>query len=123
MANEITIAASMRCSKGSFILPVHGGTFQVTQSGTGGGTPGKVTATTGGVDVSFSGMTTPRWCYIKNLDSANFIQIGPNSGGAFRPFLNLAAGKWIIIPLDDSVTLHLKADTANCVAHVVALEA
>jgi len=124
VSNEIRIGSSLYCSNGEFKLPQHGGTYQDDQTGEGGGVPGNVVATTGGVDVSFVGLTTPGWVWMKNLDGTNYVQWGPKSGSNFYPIGRMKAGKPAgPFYIEPGTTLHLKANSASCLVQIVSLEA
>ena len=121
MANEIKVLASLECTNGNFKLPRLGvSQLNVTQNTRGGGVPGLMLATTGGVDVVTTGVATLGWCYITNTDPVNYIEWGPYSG-AFYPIGRLKAGESAVFRLGAYV-LHLKANTATCKVQVVILE-
>jgi hypothetical protein len=64
------------------------------------------------------------WCYFKNLDATNFIEIGNQNGGAPIYFVKLAAGDACVLPVDvtrDNIAC--KADTASCRLEFIVVEA
>lgn len=124
MAGEIKVTAALECTKGNFKLPKFGGQQQsINQTGTGGGVPGMVEATTAGVDVSTTGLTNIGWCYIKNIDATNFMEWGPKVTGTFHPIGKLLPGEEITFRLSPGKTLHVKGDTATVETIVQILEA
>lgn len=48
-----------------------------------------------------------------NLDAANYVEIGRDSGGTFIPFCQIPAGKSQVIWLVGGVVYYAKANTAN----------
>ena len=52
------------------------------------------------------------WCFIKNEDATNYVQVGIATTSYFAV---LAAGDALLVPLDAGVTdVYLKANTAAC---------
>ena len=84
----------------------------ITQTTIGGGNPGTVTVTTSEGDITI-GLTTPGNIVIENLDSANYVEYGPKSGGAMILLGKILAGDWHKFYLGASVTLRMKANTAS----------
>jgi hypothetical protein len=123
MAQEISQSASLAVTNGNFKIPKLGGaTNRITQNSPGGGVPGFVLATTGGVNVDTTGVTTLGWCYIKNTDPTNYVEWGPEDTAVFYPIGRLNPGEEIAIRLSPGKTLHLQANTATCKVQVLILE-
>lgn len=123
MAEEIKIQASLEVTNGNFFFPKIGQPIQlVTQTRPNGGLPGTVTATTAGNTVSLSGLVTPRWAWIHNLDNANFVQVGHFDGTTFHPSIRLKANEWCVVPLEPTMTLRVKADTDDVELQVIVLD-
>ena len=61
-------------------------------------------------------LTTPKYCWIQNLDDTNFVEIGLDVGATFYPFARLDAGSDIpmLIYIPSGVTIYAQADTAAC---------
>lgn len=114
MANEITITGNLSCTNGTFSFATRESSKQANQSAVGGGGPGVVSCTTSDTVVTLGNLTTPGWGFIKNLDSTNYVEIGPTSGGAIVPFIKLLPGEFAIFRLAASVTLRSQANTATC---------
>lgn len=119
MANEIQFASSLTVTNGGATAAqtVNG---QATQT-----TPGvlqnRQTITTGGTTISFTGLTAARWILIKNVDAANYVDIGPDSTGLVA-LARLKAGESMQFPIKPSVTLKALANTASVIIEVTALE-
>ena len=68
--------------------------------------------------------TAIAWCYFKNLDSTNFVEIGNQNGGAPIYFVKLLAGESTVLPV--TVTrdnIACKADTAAVRLEFIVVEA
>ena len=64
--------------------------------------------------VTVGDVSTPRECYIRNLDATNFVEIGLKPASTFYPFCKLAVDSPpMLITISDSTTLYAKADTAT----------
>lgn len=123
MANEIKVMASLELSKGSLVIPRLGSSqLQITQTGSGGGSPGYVSAPTAGADVDVAVFSTLGWCRLQNLDTVNFVEWGPKSGGTFYPIGKLMPGESAVFRLSPGKVLHVKADTAACKMQITILE-
>jgi len=114
MSGEIKVVASIEVNKDALKIPkTGGGTQLIDMTGIGGGGPGVVEIGSGGEeDITFTDITTEGWCWMKNLDPANFVQYGPKDGTAMVPFGKLKAGEWCVFRMDPGITLRMIADTA-----------
>lgn len=63
-------------------------------------------------------VATVGWAYFENLDTTNFVQLGPATGSYF---LKLLAGEKCVCPLN-SATIYALADTAAVRLMVTILE-
>lgn len=114
MADGIVINANVRVKKGNYdsgVFGVTGRSFGQTGTGVGGGL---ITATTAGVSLPTYGGTTEGFLLLYNHDTTNFVQFGSHDG-SFRLLGKMKAEEPALLRLDPSVTVHVKADTANCV--------
>lgn len=120
MANEINIQAALRLVNG----PLNANqTIQDTaDQTTAGALQNKQTIATGGSTISFSGLTAARWVCIQNTDAANYVDIGPDSGGSLVGMIRLKAGECCILPLKPSTTIKAIANTSAVVIALLALE-
>lgn len=122
MAGTLTTTLSLSVVNGAFREDYSIGPSIISQAAIGGGNPGTVDVTTSEGDITIS-LSTPGMVVIENLDSANYVQYGPKSGGAMIPFSKLKAGEWHKFALDGSVTIRAKADTATVKLRIRAYEA
>ena len=124
MANEIKVTAKMSCTNGNFIVPALGSSEQsITQTTLGGGVPGYVSIGTGAEeDIVTTDVGTLGWVWMKNLDSTNYIQWGPKSGGVMVPVGRLKAGEAVVLRLEPGITLRMTANTGACKLQIIVLE-
>ena len=111
MANEITINATVRAVNGSFNFVWAPGAVQVDQTTPGVG-PGLVSVGTSEETIAF-GDVTPNYVLIQNLDTTNYVEVGPDSTGMVA-LVRLEAGEIAIFPMTSGVTLKAQANTAAC---------
>ena len=120
MANEITYSADFRVKETDGIdedWKVSREQFNLADAGV---VNSVLSIGTSEEVISFGDLASPAWVAFKNLDPDNFVQIGPESGGALIPFLNLPAGYVSPpVPVDASMVLRAKADTAACLVQVL----
>ena len=57
-------------------------------------------------------LTTVGWCYFRNRDATNFVQIGADVAAAFVPVVRLNAGEACVFRMSQALTPYAKADTA-----------
>jgi len=121
MANEITIAANFTVSNGELTINRVGPTsVQVDQTNAGY----KVLTQNIGTSaetVDTTDLTSEGYCYMKNLDTTNFIKYGPDSTGQVD-FGKLKPGESALMRLFPGLVLKATADTAACDLLVVVLE-
>ena len=113
MANEITVNARLQVTKTYLKTDENPGSLNVTM--TGNNVAGGVQVVGTGAHEALSDVSdigTPGWAYFRNLDSANFVEVGRDSGGTFVPFAKLLFGEFAIAPLS-SDAIYAKADTAS----------
>jgi hypothetical protein len=141
MSNEASIRVGLQIRAGNIDYASRPTSFRANVTGRKGPVPGAITVTTAGIDVDFSGLTTPGLATIHNLDATNYVTCGiyEPSNGRFYPVHEILPGE--IYPcrfsralLDyvfpatgtgtsaPSVTFRIKADTASCVVVVEAFE-
>jgi hypothetical protein len=122
MSNEITVSVSAQLSNLGLTDIFQPGNIQVTQ--TNQELFRRVIALTAGSDTSLtaliSGITTLGIAYLYNLDPTNYIQWGPDSGGALVPVGRLLPRSTstpdipAVLRLEPGITLRAKAHTGNC---------
>ena len=72
--------------------------------------------------LDFTGIGAARYIQLKNKDTANFIDIGPDSGGTMVGLIRLKAGENCTLPLKPSTTIKAQADTASCKLGIMATD-
>lgn len=122
MAEEISITARMSVSNGNLKLNMGGTTQKFDQTTAKGGNPGTVNIGTSDEAISLGDISSAGWAYFRNLDTTNYVEIGPTSGGALVPFLRLEAGEEAVLRLTPSVALRGQANTAACNVMIAVLE-
>lgn len=101
MANEATIQSSLTITKGNLSYQSKPTSFRADVSGTKGPTPGALTVSTVGTDVSFAQLTTPALCRISNLDTTNYLTYGiwDSQTDTFYPLGEVLPGESYILRL------------------------
>lgn len=140
MADEATVRSSLQIENNGLNYRSHPTSYQATVTGTKGPTPGAVTATVDGVNVSLSELGTPGFCVIRNLDQTNYIDVGiwNVSISEYQPFLEIGPEEHQIIKLSrefgeslgetgtgtvgSDIHLRIRANTASCEVYVGAFE-
>lgn len=146
MANEATIIVSLGIrvpdANNNILLDYQSRptSFRVDVSEARGPTPGTILATTDGVDVDLSLLTTPGLCRVTNLDDTNYVVFGrwDNDNTLFYPMIEVGPSESYIFKLAQDIgseysgtgtveggntsTLRVKADTASCYVLVEAFE-
>jgi len=142
MADEAAIRVSLAIRKGEIDYSSRPTMFQADVAGAKGPVPGAVLCSTAGTNIDLSELTTPGLCRIQNLDSANYVTVGPYDPetATFYPMLELLAGETFPFRLSrdlgwqygtaagtgttgaETQTLRIKAHTAACNVLVEAFE-
>lgn len=113
MSEEINLTFRLTCQNGgnNDLFELYGRFDQAAEGSDGGG----LTIGTSEEDLTITDVTTPGLLILRNIDSTNYVQWGPKSGGAMIPCGRLLPmGLPAAIPLDNSVTIRLVANTAAC---------
>lgn len=115
MANEIAITTKIVVSNSTLKYRDEPGVKYVTQT-TGELYDEVLTRTTSDVALTLGSVSAANYGYARftNLDGTNYIDIGPESGGAIVGMLRLKAGEssgWMRVK--PSVTLRTQANTAS----------
>jgi hypothetical protein len=58
----------------------------------------------------------------RNLDEANYVTVGPSTGGAMYPMQRVEAGEPFALRLEPGVILRWKADTSAVKMHMLLFE-
>jgi len=117
MANEIQFNANFQVNN-----PATGGGFtdqavinvQITQNAQGvfAELP-TVPTTAAGTAYTFTGLATPGWALLQNLDSTNYVEFGVQVAGTFYPFVRLNAGEQCLLRLSQGLSLYGRANTSG----------
>lgn len=90
MANEATVTTSLQFKKGSVDLTLNDAASTFDVSGT-KYVRGVQNVGTSEEALDMGDITSPGWCYMRNLDSSNFVQIRAATGDT--AFMRLNAGE------------------------------
>ena len=123
MANEITIALSVRVIKDQLLLnfDLPANSRQFTMTGTKAGAPGVQTFTTAEADVDMSAVGTPGFVVLLNQDDTNWFRYGVNDYGGLVRFLELPPKAPALIYLGSGETLRGQAMTGTCDVRIIAI--
>lgn len=122
MANEITVTAKLVCVNGAASFKHEPLQFTVDQS-TKGGSAGIQTIGTSAEALDVTDVAAVGWAFFTNVDTTNFVQIGPYVSATFYPLVKLKPGKSCVLPLDPTHPVYAKADTAPIKRQKCILEA
>lgn len=114
MADEIVISENITVKKNNLnvsIKPLQNIKHDVPAGYSGAPSPGPVIIGTSEEDISF-GDIKPGVVYIENMDSSNYVRIGPKSGGSMVAEQRILPGKNIRMYLDENTTLRAVANSA-----------
>ena len=111
----IKIAQSIKINDGAFKYSKRD-SFDVTQTGSGGGNPGKVSLTTSETTVSFGSVSTPRIVRMVNIGDTNAFNYGFSTGNLDG---EIGPGESYTIKLKSGASLILAAaaSTTDAIVH------
>jgi hypothetical protein len=112
MAGEIKITIQAILNNGGYKSTFSNGQNSITQA-TVGAAQGIQAVGTSAENIDGGDVGTPGYLLLKNLDSANYVEVGIDNTG-FVAMAKLAAGEEACLPVADSTTIQLKANTASC---------
>lgn len=112
MANEITKSVSIRVSNGAFVESFAPATDRIDQSAIGMEAGVQTIGTSEEVVTVTSDVATLGVAAFQNLDATNYVEIGPESGGAMVGFIRLEAGESATMRLKPGITIRAQANTA-----------
>lgn len=120
MANEISLSGNLSITKSGF-TGAGGANISITQAGN-NNIAAVQTITTASMLIAISGITTPGYLLLKNMDATNFISVGTiNPAVAATCQVTLKAGEIAIIPTRIAAWYAI-ADTASVDLLVVFFE-
>lgn len=120
MAGEITASGGLQVANGAI---KGGGTLTIrADQTTAGFIQNRQSIPTADTVITFTGITAPRWFRVTNLDTVNFIKIGPTVAGAIAPLFRLKPGEFLEGPLEPGAVLRGLADTAAVIIEKTLVE-
>lgn len=124
MANEASVRSGLEITKGNLKYRSFPNEFRADVTGSKGPLPGAVTVTTGGTDIDLTGLGTPGFCRLGNIDSTNFVEYGIWNGANFYPLGEIGPGECYTIKIARNFAdnLRVRANTASCVVVIEAFE-
>jgi len=121
MADEIRGSVALNVTNGSFLFNKNI-SFNFDQAAIGGGNPGTVDVGTSEEVIALGDITTEGWCIIQNLDTTNYVDWGPTSGGSMVQVGRLEAGEFACLRLYPGLTLRMQANTSACKVEINVFE-
>ena len=121
MAGTISITGQVQGVYDNDKLLWQPGTISVVQSGQ-GRNAAIVSIGTSEEDISVGDVTTLGYCFMRNLDAANFVKYGPKSSGVMIPFGKLKATEYAIFRLMTGVTIRAIADTGAVNTEIIVMQ-
>lgn len=114
MANEITVNGALRVLKGDLDYRFSTGSLQFNMSGdaASGGVQAIGTSAHEALTINTTDLTSAGWCYFRNLDATNYVDLGIDDGGTFEAFGRLYPGEFAFIPLATTAP-YAKANSAS----------
>lgn len=120
MPQEITATLNVAVAKGT-IKGGQSATVKADQT-TAGFIQNTQSIPTADTVITFTGITAPRWVLITNLDTVNFIKIGPTVAGAIAAMVRLKPGESCAFPMEPGTVLRGLADTAAVIIGKLLIE-
>lgn len=111
MADEFTLNISGRIDKSPMLEIIQPGTQQIDVSAF-GAAAGIQNINTTAEQITTTEVSTLGWAFFQNLDTTNYVTIGPYSGGTMYDFVKLKPGESCILRLMTGITIYAKANTA-----------
>ena len=112
MADEFTMTGLLKIDKGFKQDTKNVSNLRLDQTGDGSAGGGQNIGTSAEA-IDLGDVSTLGLYFFRNIDDANFVEIGQDSGGGFEAFLKLKAGEFSVGRFSTLPgTLQAKADTA-----------
>lgn len=113
MADEIVINLLATITNGNFKDRIDHGQQKFDQASVGAAS-NVVSVGTSEEDVTTGDLSTLGWCFLRNLDTTNYVTYGPKSSGSMVALGRIEAGEVHAIRLEPGVTLRWAANTSAC---------
>ena len=112
MSNEVRVNFNLNVVNGSYKETFNNnGAFDQSAQGAEGAI---VSVPTTGVDIDITGVTTAGFLFLLNLDDANYVDYGVDSGAlTLVPFGRIKPGEYHWLRLYPGIALMAKANTAT----------
>ena len=111
MADEIAITILGTVTNGNFKDRIDHGQQRFDQAAIGAAS-NVVSVGTSEEDVTTGDISTLGWCFMRNLDSTNYVQYGPKSSGSMVAIGRIEAGEIHAFRLEPGITLRWVANTS-----------
>lgn len=113
MADEIKLRIKLSCENGYLKELFDPGEISITQTTANAHCPVIDVGTSEEV-ISFGDISSANVGLVafRNLDTTNYVRLGPTSGGAMVPMIRILAGETEVFRLEPSVTLRAQANGA-----------
>jgi hypothetical protein len=108
---DLTIGLSWDYNKTGRLRGLAATTLELTLTGTGVCENMQTVGTAAHEALVLGEVATYGWLYARNSDGTNFVQLGYDDTGTFRPFIKLLAGEFCMVPL--AAAPYAKADTGS----------
>ncbi len=125
MADEISLTISMTATNGSFKETFSPGAITIDQSAIGGNSPTVSISTAAEENLAFGDVSTEGIVVGRNLDSTNFVTVGPPSSGGSTSkvaWMRINAGEPFAFRLDPNATWRWRANGGTVLVQVKMLE-
>lgn len=125
MADEISLTISMVATNGSFKETFSPGAVSIDQSAVGGHSPTVSISTAAEENLTFGDVSTEGIVVGRNLDSTNYVTVGPPSSGGSTSkvaWMRINAGEPFAFRLDPSAVWRWRAVGGTVLVQVKMLE-
>jgi len=112
MADELKVQVTATLNKGNYANKFEPGLISIDVDAVGGHRP-VVSVGTSEEVISPGDVSTEGWCFMRNLDSTNYVQWGPESGGSMVTVGRIEAGEVACFRMEPGITFRAKANTAT----------
>lgn len=120
MANEITVTAQLRVIEGNLDTQRQGAAnvqFDITGAKVDSGVQNIGTSEE---NIALVNVSNPAWCYIRNLDATNYVQVGQDDTSVMKELIRLPPDGFTVFPMDAGLSaLRCKANAAACDVYYV----
>ena len=113
MAGEFKLTVAHNITKGYYKDSYSPGQFSIDQA-TQGAFTGVLAIGTSEEAITFTDIGTLGWLTMHNLDTTNYVDWGPDSGGSMVAVGRMKANEVAVFRLKPGITLRLQANTASC---------